>query len=571
MNLLDFIVLFGSMLGIGIYGMWRTRGQRDLSGYLRGDRSMGWTAIGLSVMATQASAITFISTPGQGFESGLGFVQNYFGLPLALVFIAVVFLPMYRRLDVYTAYEFLGHRFDRKTRLLGAVLFLLQRGLAAGITIYAPAIILSTVLAWRVDMTIVACGLLVIAYTVSGGSDAVTLTQKYQMGVIFGGMVTAFGVMVYQLPAELPFSDVLAVAGTLEKLEAVSFSLDVNQRYTIWSGLLGGFFLSLSYFGTDQSQVQRYISCSSLRESRLGLMFNAALKIPMQFCILFLGVVLFVFYQFEQPPVFFNRTAWEFHRKGASGETLRSIEQRFGEVHVERRRHMRTWLAARRAGDTAARLEARDLMLAAHQRTQTVRAQAKEALSATDPRARTNDSDYVFITFILDYLPHGLIGLLVAAFIAATLSSNAAELNALGATTTVDLYKHVVHPDASDEHYVKASRGFTLLWGLVALAFALFANTAENLIQAINIVGSLFYGVVLAMFLVAFFLKRIEGTAIFWAALAAQTLVLVLYSVLSISYLWYNLIGCVACVAASMILQALMGRRGPGRSSVMSA
>jgi Na+/proline symporter len=563
MSPLDFVVLIGSMVGIAIYGMWRTRGRQNLSAYLKGDPNVRWAAIGISVMATQASAITFISTPGQGFQDGLGFVQNYFGMPLALIIIAAVFLPMYRRLNVYTAYEFLGHRFDTKTRLLGAALFLLQRGLAAGITIYAPAIILSTMLGWRLDLTILLSGLLVIIYTVTGGSEAVTLTQKYQLAVIFGGMLTAFVVLLMRLPTNLSLTDALTVAGGFQKLHAVDFSIDVNRRYTFWSGLLGGLFLSLSYFGTDQSQVQRYISGASLRESRLGLMFNAVFKIPMQFFILLLGTFVFVFYQFERPPVFFNQAAWQSGVKHDPGERLRSLEQRFAAIHTEKEQLIHAWLDARHHGDLKAEAEARAQAQEALNRSEALRAEARTALLAVDPRAKTNDTDYVFITFVLHQLPHGVIGLLVAAFFAAALSSKAAELNALGSTTTVDFYRHVLKREATDAHYVAASRWFTLLWGLIAIAFALFANLAENLIQAVNIVGSVFYGVVLALFLVAFFLRSVNGTAIFWAALAAQTLVFVLYLSLNISYLWYNFIGCAACVLFSLIIQAVLGASNP--------
>jgi len=562
MSPLDFVVLIGSMLGIAIYGMWRTRGHRNLSAYLRGDPNVKWAAIGISVMATQASAITFISTPGQGYQDGLGFVQNYFGMPLALIIIAAVFLPMYRRLNVYTAYEFLGHRFDTKTRLLGAALFLLQRGLAAGITIYAPAIILSTVLGWRLDLTIVLSGLLVIIYTVAGGSEAVTLTQKYQLAVIFGGMVTAFVVLLMRLPSNLSLTDALTVAGGFHKLQAVDFSLDVKRRYTFWSGLLGGLFLSLSYFGTDQSQVQRYISGASLRESRLGLMFNAVFKIPMQFFILLLGCLIFVFYQFERPPVLFNETALNLNAKHDPSARLRSLNQQFAAIHAEKEQLIHNWLDAKHAGDHQAEAEARTQAQAALDHSEAVRADVRTALLSADPHAKTNDSDYVFITFILDHLPHGVIGLLVAAFFAAALSSKAAELNALGSTTTIDFYRHIIKHDATDAHYVTASKWFTLLWGLVALAFALFANMV-NLIQAVNIVGSVFYGVVLALFLVAFFLRRIGGTAIFWAALAAQTLVFILYFSLNISYLWYNFIGCAACVLFSLLIQAVVGPTNP--------
>jgi len=559
MSPLDFWVLIGSIVGIAAYGSWTTRGHRSLSTYLRGDQTTGWAVIGISVMATQASAITFISTPGQGYEDGLGFVQNYFGMPLALVIIAAVFLPMYRHLNVYTAYEFLGQRFDAKTRLLGAALFLLQRGLAAGITIYAPAIILSTVLGWRLDLTILLSGLVVVIYTALGGSEAVNVTQKYQMAVIFGGMVAAFIVLVAKLPANLSFTDALTVAGGFNKLEGVDFSIDVNRRYTFWSGLMGGLFLSLSYFGTDQSQVQRYIGGASLRESRLGLMFNAVFKIPMQFFILLLGVLVFVFYQFEPAPVFFNAAQWKSEVQNDSGQRLRSLEQEFAAVHAQKEQLIYQWLDAKHAGDASAEAETRAQALAAHQRGQEVRAKAKTALLAADSRAKTNDSDYVFITFIMHHLPHGLIGLLIAAFFAAALSSKAAELNALASTTTVDFYRHLFKRQAADTHYVAASKCFTVLWGLVAIAFALFANLAENLIQAVNIVGSLFYGVVLALFLVAFFLRWIAGTAVFWAALTAQALVFVLYYALPISYLWYNLIGCAACVLFSLLLQAVLG------------
>jgi SSS family transporter len=560
MNLLDFVVLIGSLLGIAAYGMWHTRRHRNLSHYLKGDETMGWLTIGISVAATQASAITFISTPGQGYESGLDFVQNYFGMPLALILIAAVFLPIYRRLNVYTAYEYLGHRFDPKTRLLGAALFLVSRGLAAGITIYAPAIILSTVLGWRLDLTIILSGLLVIIYTVAGGSRAVTLTQKYQMTIIFGGMVAAFVILLMKLPTTL--GDAFTIAGGFKKLDAVSFSFDVHRRYTFWTGLLGGFFLSLSYFGTDQSQVQRYLSGSSLRASRLGLMFNAVLKIPMQFFILLLGVMIFVFYQFEPPPVLFNQAAWHQAVRQDPGEKLHTLQQEFTAAQAQKEQWIHQWLDAKHAGDREAEARARAQAQAALEHSNAVRAEAKTAMQSEDPGAKSNDADYVFVTFILDHLPHGLIGLLMAAFFAAALQSKSAELNALGSTTTIDFYRHLVKREAGDAHYIAASKWFTFFWGLVALAFALFANLVENLIQAVNIVGSVFYGVVLALFLVAFFVKRVGGTAIFWAALAAQLLVFVLYFSLNISYLWYNVIGCAACVLLSLILQAALGSRG---------
>jgi len=563
-NVTDWVVLLGTMVGIAAYGSWRTRDVRSLNTYLKGSQSTGWGTIGLSVMATQASAITFLSIPGQGFESGIGFVQNYFGLPLALIIVCAVFLPMYRRLGVYTSYEFLGRRFDRKTRLLGAGLFLLQRGLAAGVTIYAPAIILSTVLGWRLDLIIIFTGFLVIVYTVTGGSEAVSLTQKWQMAVIFGGMVTAFVVLLLKLPQGLGFSGAAHVAGALGKLQAVDVSLDPSRRYTLWTGLLGGLFLSLSYFGTDQSQVQRYIGGASLREGRLGLMFNALLKIPMQFFILLLGALLFVFYQFERPPLFFNQSEWQRHARGPAAGTFIALEERHAVTGVETQKAIRAWLRARTSQDAGAEAIAHAAMLEANRQSAAVRTEAKAALLAANPRAKTKDSDYVFITFILAYLPHGAIGLLIAVMFAAALSSKAAELNALGTTTTIDLWRHFRPLAAADEaRNVRVAKRFTAMWGIFAVAFALFAGFAENLIEAINILGSIFYGVVLGIFLVAFFLRRVGGSAVFFAALGAQALVIAMFLSLNIGYLWYNLIGCAACIVFSMLLQAVIGPRAP--------
>ncbi|HVU33467.1 MAG TPA: sodium:solute symporter [Opitutaceae bacterium] len=564
MNTLDYIVLLGTLVGIASFGMWRTRGQRDLRTYVHGAGNTRWLTIGLAVMATQASAITFLSTPGQGYESGVGFVQNYFGAPLALLIIAIVFLPIFRRLKVDTAYEYLEDRFDLKTRVLGAVLFLIQRGFGAGITIYAPAIVLSTVLGWRLDVTIITSGLLVTAYTVTGGSAAVNLTQKYQIGVIFAGMLAAFVVLVMKLPAWLSFHDALTIAGGLHKLQAVDFSLDPDRRYTIWSGLFGGLFLALAYFGTDQSQVQRYLSGASLRESRLGLMFNAVFKIPMQFFILLLGALIFVFYQFERPPVFFNTTAWSEHASGPEAARMRTAEADFAAAHAEKKRDVTRWIEALHRHDAGAAAAARAAALTADNRSEAARDEARRALQAADPRAPTNDADYVFITFILDYLPHGLIGLLVTAFFAAALNSKSAELNALGASSTVDIYRRIIRRDASDEECVRASKWLTALWGILAIGFALSVTLAENLIQWSNIVGSIFYGVLLGLFLVAFFLKHVGGTAIFWAAIGAQALVFVLYAILPISYLYYNIIGCGACALFALLLQAVIEWRGPG-------
>jgi SSS family solute:Na+ symporter len=574
MNSLDFIVLIGSMLGIAFYGMWKTRGRRDLNAYLKGAGNTPWYAIGLSVMATQASAITFLSTPGQGYLGGLGFVQIYFGVPLALIIIAIFFLPVFQKLNVYTAYEYLGRRFDRKTRLLGAALFLLQRGLGAGITIYAPAIVLTSIFGWPLDLTIICSGTLVIIYTVAGGSDAVTVTQKYQIAIIFAGMVTACCLLISKLPAGLTFVDTLTLAGKFQKLNAVNFSTDVHERYTIWSGLLGGTFLMLSYFGTDQSQVQRYISSSSLRENRLGLMFNAVCKIPMQFCILFLGVLMFVFYQFEPPPLFFNPASRQYLAQQANekspvsinnspsdstaaDQTLRASETQFNAAHAQIRQQLEKWLQAKRQGDENGAALALVAAATAQKQGETIRVAAGNTLAAENPKAKGNDADYVFITFILKYLPHGVIGLLVAAFFAAALSSKSAELNALSSSTTIDFFR-LWKPAATDAQCLLASKGFTAFWGILAVAFALCARLSENLIQAVNILGSVFYGVMLGLFVVAFFVRSVGGTAVFWAALASQTLIFILFSELTISYLWYPLIGCAACVVFSLALQTLL-------------
>ena len=564
MNALDYVVLVGTILGIASYGIWRTRDRRSLHTYLKGEGRTRWLGIGLSVMATQASAVTFLSTPGQGFKDGLGFVQIYFGMPIALVIIAVVFLPIYRRLNVYTAYEYLGRRFDSKTRLLGAAIFLLQRGLGAGITIYAPAIVLSTVMGWRLDVTIICSGLVVVGYTALGGSDAVNITQKQQIAVIFAGMIAAAVLLWSKLPAELTLSDTLTLAGQFHKLQAVNYSFSLKERYTFWSGLLGATFLMLAYFGSDQSQVQRYISGASLRESRLGLMFNAVFKIPMQFFILSLGVLLFVFYQFHQAPVYFNQVAWNHQLAQGDRARLEELETSFAAAQEQQRQNLQTWIEARHQGNSQAETEARAAAAVTQAQIDAFRQQAAEAV---DAKKKTSDSDYVFITFILNYLPHGLIGLLIAAFFAAALSAKAAELNALSTTTTIDIYRHFISPDAHESHYLLASKCFVVMWGIIAILFALFVALVENLIQAVNIVTSIFSPVVLGLFMIGFFLPRVGGTAAFFGALLAQVLVIALYcSPLSISYLWYNLIGCLTCVMFGILLYQLPPTAAPATS-----
>ncbi len=558
MNELDVAILIGTILGIATFGIWRTRHRRDLNSYLKGKGQAPWWAIGLSVMATQASAITFLSTPGQGYLNGLSFIQIYFGMPIAIIIISIFFLPIFHKLKVYTAYEYLEKRFDRKTRLLGAGLFLIQRGIGAGLTIYAPAIVLSTVFGWSLQLTIISCGLIVTVYTLMGGTDAVTVTQKYQLAVIFSGMITAICLLLSKLPAELSFVDTLHLAGGLQKLNAVNFSTNPDERYTIWSGLLGATFLMLSYFGTDQSQVQRYISGSSVRESRLGLLFNAICKIPMQLGILSLGVLMFVFYQFQQPPVFFDTISNRYLENQKSDAKLSALDNDFKATHALGRQHLETWLKARHEGDQSSAAIALSAAAATQKKEAEIRTTATEELASRNVRNNANSADYVFISFILHELPHGVIGLLVTAFLLAALSSKSAELNALGTCTTVDFYRRFRGDRASDSQYVTATKCFTALWGVIAIVIALCAHLSENLIQAVNILGSIFYGVLLALFVVAFFIRKVGGTALFWSALVAQMLIFVLYFKLTISYLWFPLIGCTVCVLLSIVLQSVL-------------
>ncbi|CAN5469215.1 hypothetical protein BH18VER1_BH18VER1_14290 [soil metagenome] len=555
MSPIDYAVLVSTVLTIALYGYWRTRRDRDLGHYLRGDETIRWGTIGLSVMATQASAVTFLSTPGQAYESGMGFVQNYFGLPFALIVVCAVFIPIYHRLKVVTAYEYLGQRFDQKTRLLGASLFLVQRGLAAGITIYAPAIIMSAILGWNLQLTILLSGIFVVIYTTAGGTTAVSITQKWQMAVILFGMFVAFGMIVHRLPDDLSFGDAVSVAGEMGKLNAVNFSFDINERYTFWSGLFGGFFLALSYFGTDQSQVQRYLAGGSLAGSRFGLLFNAVLKVPMQFFILFTGVMVFIFFQFEKPPMFFNQPAYEAAQQSDATGTLAALQTRFDVAFERKQTSVRALTSAMQSDSADGVNAAKQAVLDTQTELQKVRGEVKETLKASNAKLETKDSDYVFINFVLHYLPHGIIGLLVAVIFCAAMSSTAAELNALGSTTEVDFYRPLIKPDASQTHYLIFAKAATAAWGVVAIAFALFANLVENLIEAVNILGSIFYGTILGLFVTAFFLKFVRGSAVFIAAVISQTMVLILFYTTNIGYLWYNVIGCAAVCAISAILQ----------------
>lgn len=544
MELLDWIVLTSTLAFIVLYGIWRNNSHKNIQEYLKGGNEARWWTVGLSVMATQASAITFLSTPGQAYHDGMGFVQFYFGLPFAMLIICLFFIPIYHRLKVYTAYEFLENRFDLRVRTLTAILFLVQRGLAAGITIYAPAIILSVVLGWNLKLMVLFVGTLVITYTLVGGTKAVNVTQKQQMFVIFLGMFIAFGFILYRFPEGISFSDALHIAGKAGKLEVLDFSIDLNSRYTFWSGLTGGLFLALSYFGTDQSQVQRYLSGKSLKESQMGLIMNGLLKVPMQFFILLVGVMVFVFYQFEPAPINFNPKAVAAVKTSSEAEAFKTLEIE----NLDTQRRLKATLLQGNTSEDIQRLSKEELA----QRTR-----AKVLITKAAPEQEPNDKDYVFISFILGYLPSGLIGLLIAVIFSAAMSSTASELNALAATTTIDLYQRNVSKK-SEAHYVKASKGFTLGWGLIAILFASVGNLFENLIQLVNIIGSVFYGTILGIFLVAIFIKQIKGKAIFWAAVLSEAFIIFLFYQDAVSFLWLNLIGAVFTILLGFIFQKIL-------------
>lgn len=547
MTEIDWIIMGGTLLLIALYGSWKTRENRNIESYLKGSNSMSWGAIGLSVMATQASAITFLSTPGQAYESGMGFVQFYFGLPLAIIVLCSVMLPIYYRLKVYTAYEYLESRFDLRVRLFTAFLFLISRGLAAGITIYAPAIILSSILGWNLNLMNLMVGLVVILYTVSGGTRAVALTQKWQMAVIMLGMFIAFGLLIYYIPTD--FGTSLELAGIMGRMEVIDLSFDINNRYTIWSGLTGGFFLALSYFGTDQSQVQRYLGGKDLKASKIGLYFNAWLKIPMQFFILLTGVLVFVFFQFNDSPAFFNQVARESMLSSKNASQYEQLEQEFDEIHAEKQTLINAY-SENRNEEYAQQIKALDIS------EKEKRGEIKDLIAQTDSELETKDSDYIFITFILNYLPIGIVGLLLAVILSAAMSSTAGELNALASTTVIDFYKRIWKPEASEKHYLLVSRLFTLFWGLMAILFAVLAQLVDNLIQAVNILGSLFYGTILGIFVVAFFLPHVKSKAVFWAALFSEMSVLLLFKFSEIGFLMFNVIGCFIVVVLSILLQA---------------
>ena len=563
MQQIDWIILVITLLFIVIYGVWKTKGSTgNVKDYILGNNETPWWTVGLSVMATQASAITFLSTPGQAYHDGMGFVQFYFGLPIAMVVISMTFIPIYHKLKVFTAYEYLEQRFDLKTRSLASILFLVQRGLGTGITIYAPSIILSSILGWNLTQLNIIIGSLVIIYTFSGGTKAVNVTQKHQMFVIMFGMIVTFFLILHLLPNDMTFGNALHIAGANDKMNIVDFSFDPETRYTFWSGITGGFFLALSYFGTDQSQVGRYLSGKSIRESQMGLIMNGFLKVPMQFFILLIGVMVFVFFQFNPVPLNFNPNNKIVIEKSIYKEEYHLLEKKLVDLSEEKKEYNLLYIDHLNQNYDNPIL--RKKLTALSNKENDLRDQAKELISKADAKAETNDKDYVFINFILNYLPKGLIGLLLAVILSAAMSSTASGLTALASTTAIDIYKRNLKEEKSDKHYVNATKVFTVFWGIVAILFACIGTLFENLIQLVNIIGSIFYGTVLGVFLVGFYIKFVKANAIFYSAVISQiTIFFIYYYTIHIyptgqeklGYLWLNFIGASLTVILSILSQ----------------
>ncbi len=561
MSNIDWIVLIVTLLGIILYGIWKSRGTKNIEGYLLADRKLPWYHVGLSVMATQASAITFLSAPGQAYSDGMRFIQFYFGLPLAMVVLCITFIPMFSKLNVYTAYEFLEKRFDSKTRTLTAFLFLLQRGLSTGITIYAPAIILSTILNIDITYTILFNGLLVITYTVYGGTKAVSYTQMLQMGIIFSGLILAAFMVVYLLPANVGFIDALHIAGKMNKLNTIDFNFDLNNRYNIWSGIIGGFFLQLSYFGTDQSQVGRYLTGSSITQSRLGLIMNGLLKIPMQFFILMIGALVFTFYQFNQPPIFFNKTEVTKIENSKHKEVFETINEQYNKVSEEKKVLANDLLAAMKANDEDAVIRIQKDLLNNDELAKEFKKAATDLMLYNDPKTDVNDTNFVFLTFVTKQLPVGIVGILIAVIFLAAMGSTASGLNSLASTTIVDFYKRIFKEQKSEKFYLNASRFATVGWGIFCIITAFYASKLGNLIEAVNILGSLFYGTILGIFLVAFYMKTIQGKAVFYAALVAEAFIVYAWYINLTAFLWLNVIGCIFVMILAFIFEKIFKQK----------
>ncbi len=572
MHWIDWAVLFIVLIGIVAYGVWKTRNVTSVKSYLMGDRELSWWTIGLSVMATQASAITFLSTPGQAYDDGMRFVQFYYGMPIAMIILVIFVLPIYYRLNVYTAYEYLEGRFDLKTRTLAAILFLFSRGMAAGFTIAAPSIVLANILGWDLQTMIILTGAIVTFYTVFGGTTAVSVTQKQQMIVILLGLVATAFIIVSHFPGEVSLMDGVGVADALGKMNAFDLEFSWTERYNVWTGTTAALFLFLSYFGTDQSQVQRYLSGRSLRESSLGLLFNGFIKVPMQGFVLFTGILVFLFFQFTKPPVHYNKANLI---KLEASDTYRpkvdEIKAKFDVVFEEKQEEVLRLVDAQKRNDLSATETARQKVKALNDKELALRANLDDLINdyagETGKALEVNDKDYVFITFVVNYLPRGMIGLLIAVILCAAMSSIASELNALATASVIDIYKRNLVVDRSDSHYLRVSKLLTVAWGALVIFFASFILLFENLIQAVNIVGSLLYGTILGIFIVAFGFKRVSATPVFISALIGEAVVLFVYfydradGVEDLGFLWLNPIGAGTVVLFSLLFQALIGKK----------
>ena len=561
MSSIDWAVLILTLVVIVVYGIYKSRGTHNIDGYLLGNQSLPWYHVSLSVMATQASAITFLSAPGLAYSSGMSFVQFYLGLPLAMIVLCITFVPIFHRLKVYTAYEYLEQRFDLKTRALTAFLFLVQRGLSTGITIYAPSIILSTILNINTTYTTLFIGSLVVFYTVYGGTKAVSYTQMLQMSIIFCGLFAAGVMVVHLLPADIGFSRAISIAGKMGRTNAIDFKLDLNNQYTVWTGLIGGFFLQLSYFGTDQSQVGRYLSGASISQSRLGLLMNGLVKIPMQFLILLIGVLVFTFYQYNRPPIFFNSFELNKLENSKYAPELNVIKADFDEAFKEKQAAVGQMNAALEADDQLMIDQQRRVLQAADEREKSIRTKVTDLMVKNDEQANTKDNNYIFLSFVTQYLPKGLIGLLIAIIFLASMGSTASALNSLASTTVIDIYKRLIKKDATDRQYLQASRIATIFWGVVCIIMALYASKIGNLLEAVNILGSYIYGTILGVFLVAFYVRHVNGRAVFFAALAAEILVILIGQFELVAYLWLNVIGCMLVVMFSVIIQKVFSKK----------
>ena len=560
MSYLDWVVMCGFLGFVVFYGTWKSKSTKDIDTYMRAGRTSKWWLVALSIMATQASAITFLSTPGQAYVDGMRFVQFYFGLPIAMIILSITAVPIYNKLNVYTAYEYLEKRFDLKNRMLGSALFLTQRGLAAGFTIYAPSLILSVILGWELHYTIIIVGTMVIIYTTVGGTVAVNKTHFLQMIIITVGMFSAFFVLMSLLPENVSVIDAAYIAGKLGKLNAVDFTFDLNNRYTFWSGIIGGTFLMLSYFGTDQSQVQRYLAGSSIKQSRLALLTNGLVKVPMQFVILFIGAMVFVFFQFITPPLFFNPVVEEKVKSGPYSTEYKIIEKEYEEIHQQKQNELNELVSSLNTGNGVMIEHQTQAIIEKQKKADELKQSAVEVIKKSDPAADANDTNYIFLSFIINFLPIGFVGLLIAAILSASMSSTSAELNALASTTVIDFYKRLVKKKASDSHYLKVSKLATLFWGAYAILFAILAKELGSLIEAVNILGSLVYGTILGIFLTAFYLKKVSGTPTFIAAIFAESLVLYCYFFTDIPFLWYNVVGCLAVIVGSLLINILYSK-----------